>query len=98
VGVEGHDSVAPRNALRNALRNTIGDASVTMSTTPDRAQTQPGPKPESLRSTRAGAIWTALPARNLQLLLWLLAGEIVRTFDDLRLRSTPDDRVSIDRP
>jgi hypothetical protein len=48
-----------------------------MSTTPDRAQTQTGPKPDSLRSTRAGAIWTALPARDQQLLLWLLTGDIV---------------------
>ena len=77
MSVEGHDSVAPRNALRNALRNTIGDSRVTTSTTPDRAQTQTGPKPDSLRSTRAGAIWTALPARDQQLLLWLLTGDIV---------------------
>lgn len=48
-----------------------------MSTTPDRAQPEAGTKPDSLRSTRAGAIWTALPARDQQLLLWLLAGNIV---------------------
>jgi hypothetical protein len=83
VSVEGHDTVAPRNALRNALRNTIGDSRVTTSTTPDRAQTQAGPKPDSLRSTRAGAIWTALPARDQQLILCLLADYIVRTFGDL---------------
>lgn len=77
MSVEGHDTVAPRNALRNALRNTIRDGRVTTSTPPDRAQTQTGPKPDSLRSTRAGAIWTALPARDQQLLLWLLAGDIV---------------------
>jgi len=77
VGVEGHDTVAPRNALRNALRNTIRDTRVTRSTTPDGAETQTGPKPDSLRSTRAGAIGTALPSRDQQLLLWLLAGDIV---------------------
>ena len=38
---------------------------------------QTSSKPDSLRSTRAGAIWTALPARDQQLLLWLLAGDIV---------------------
>ena len=32
-----------------------------MSATPDRAQSQTSAKPDSLRSTRAGAIWTALP-------------------------------------
>jgi hypothetical protein len=35
-----------------------------MSTTPDRAEAQTGPKPDSLRSTRVGAIWTVLPARD----------------------------------
>jgi hypothetical protein len=48
-----------------------------MSATPDRAQRETGPKPDSLRSTRAGAIWTALPARDQHLLLWLLGGDIV---------------------
>jgi protein involved in plasmid replication-relaxation len=48
-----------------------------MSATPDRAQLRTGAKPDSLRSTRAGAIWTALPARDQQLLLWLLAGDIL---------------------
>ena len=48
-----------------------------MSATPDRAQGETGPKPDSLRSTRAGAIWTALPARDQHLLLWLLSGDIV---------------------
>ncbi len=48
-----------------------------MSATPDRAQSQTGAKPDSLRSTRAGAIWTALPARDQHLLLWLLSGDIV---------------------
>jgi len=48
-----------------------------MSATPDRAEAQTGAKPDSLRSTRAGAIWTALPARDQHLLLWLLGGDIV---------------------
>ena len=66
-----------------------------MSTTLDRAQTQMSPKPDSLRSTRAGAIWTALPAHDQELMLCLLAGEIVRTFGDLMStvdsgRSRPD--------
>lgn len=64
MSVEGHDTVAPRNALRNALRNTIRDNRTTMSTTPDRAQTRMSPKPDSLRSTRAGAIRSAVPARE----------------------------------
>jgi len=42
-----------------------------MSTTPDRAQTQTSPKPDSLRSTRAGEI-TASPARGQPLMLLLL--------------------------
>ncbi len=48
-----------------------------MSATADRAQLETGMKPDSLRSTRAGAIWTALPARDQHLLLWLLGGDIV---------------------
>jgi hypothetical protein len=50
---------------------------VTMSATPDRAEARAGAKPDSLRSTRAGAIWTALPTRDQQLLLWLLGGDIM---------------------
>jgi hypothetical protein len=60
MSVSSRDTVASRNALRNALRNTIRDARVTTSTTPDRAQPREGPKPDSLRSTRVGAIWKAL--------------------------------------
>jgi len=51
-----------------------------MSATPDRAEAQTGAKPDSLRSTRAGAIWTALPARDRHLLLWL-AGDSGRHRD-----------------
>ena len=48
-----------------------------MSTTPNRAQASGVRKPDSLRSLRAGAVWGALPARDQQLLLWLMAGDIV---------------------
>jgi hypothetical protein len=48
-----------------------------MSTTPNRAQASASRKPDSLRSLRAGAVWDALPARDQQLLLWLMAGDIV---------------------
>ena len=48
-----------------------------MSTTPFRAQGGPGPNRDSLRSLRAGAVWTALPQRDQSLLLWLLQGDIV---------------------
>jgi protein involved in plasmid replication-relaxation len=48
-----------------------------MSATGNRAQSSATPKPDPLRSLRAGAIWTALPPRDQHLLLWLLAGDIV---------------------
>lgn len=48
-----------------------------MSATADRAQAHGRANADSLRSTSAGAIWTALPARDQHLLLWLLAGETV---------------------
>ncbi len=48
-----------------------------MGTTGGRAQGGRGPKPDSLRSVRADAVWTALPARDQHLLLWLLAGDVV---------------------
>jgi hypothetical protein len=48
-----------------------------MSATENRAQQGATSKPDSLRSLRAGAIWTALPPRDQHLLLWLLAGDIV---------------------
>ena len=60
MDVSSCDTVASRNALRNALRNTIRDTRVTTSTTPDRPAREGGPKPDSLRSTRVGAIWIAL--------------------------------------
>lgn len=48
-----------------------------MSATENRAQRGEARKPDSLRSLRAGAVWSALPARDQQLLLWLLMGDIV---------------------
>jgi len=48
-----------------------------MSATGFRAQRGRGPNSDSLRSIRAGAVWTGLPLREQHLLLWLLTGEIV---------------------
>ena len=48
-----------------------------MGTTGGRAPGGRGPNPDSLRSIRAEAVWTALPARDQHLLLWLLAGDVV---------------------
>ena len=72
-----HDSVATDAAVTTATATAIHDSWATMSTTENRAQPGPSPKPDSLRSVRAGAIWTGLPAREQHLLLWLLAADIV---------------------
>lgn len=48
-----------------------------MSATGDRAHRGGSPKRDTLRSLRLGAIWTALPARDQHLLLWLLGADIV---------------------
>lgn len=48
-----------------------------MSATPHRPQGDGSPKRDSLRSLRAGAIWSALPSRDQHLLLWLLGADIV---------------------
>ena len=48
-----------------------------MSTTGNRAQGGGSPKRGSLRSLRAGAIWSALPSRDQHLLLWLLGADLV---------------------
>jgi Replication-relaxation len=48
-----------------------------MSATPFRAQRGKEPNPDSLRSIRAGAVWTGLPLRERHLLQWLLVGDIV---------------------
>jgi hypothetical protein len=76
-GVEGRDSDAARNAVRNATLNALRARRVTMSATENRAQPGEPRKPDSLRSLRAGAVWSALPARDQHLLLWLLMGDIV---------------------
>jgi hypothetical protein len=73
----GHDSVATETAVTTATATAIHDRRVTMSATPNRAQPGSGPKPDSLRFLRAGAIWTGLPRREQHLLLWLLGGDIV---------------------
>ncbi len=48
-----------------------------MGATVNRAQDGGSPKRDSLRSLRAGAIWSALPARDQHLLLWMLGADIV---------------------
>lgn len=48
-----------------------------MSATPFRAQRASSSNRDSLRSIRAGAVWTGLPLRERHLLLWLLAADIV---------------------
>jgi len=60
-----------------ALIFDIGDTRVTMGVTPNRACRASRPKRDSLRSTPVGAIWPALPGRDRNLLVWLLAGDIV---------------------
>jgi hypothetical protein len=75
--VEGRDSDATRDAVPNAVPNAPRATQVTMSTTPNGAQSAGVRKPDSLRSMRAGAAWSALPTRDQQLLLWLLMGDIV---------------------
>ena len=74
-GVEGRGSDAARNAVRNAARQhdtrQVGDDERDSESCAGAAGP---PKRDSLRSLRAGAIWSALPARDQHLLLWLLAG------------------------
>ena len=48
-----------------------------MSATGFRAQREAGPNSDSLRSVRAGAVWTGLPLRERHLLQWLLTADIV---------------------
>lgn len=47
-----------------------------MSATPNRVGAAPRSKPDTLRAP-AGAVWTALPQRDRNLLLWLLSADIV---------------------
>jgi len=49
-----------------------------MSATGFRARARGGPNCDSLRSIRAGAVWTGLALREKHLLLWLLAADVVR--------------------
>lgn len=72
-----HDSVATDAAVTTATATAIHDSWATMSATQNRAQPGPSPKPDSLRSVRAGAVWTGLPAREQHLLMWLLGAYIV---------------------
>ena len=72
-----HDSVATDAAVTTATATAIHDSWATMSATENRAQPGPSPKPDSLRSLRAGAVWTGLPAREQHLLMWLLGADIV---------------------
>ncbi len=72
-----HDSVATGAAVTTATATAIHDSRATMSATENRAQPSPSPKPDSLRSVRAGAVWTGLPAREQHLLLWLFGADIV---------------------
>jgi hypothetical protein len=71
------DTVAARNAVRDAVRDDIAVGRVTTSASRIRAQTGHQAKADSLRYLRPGAIWSALPARDQHLLLWLLAADIV---------------------
>jgi hypothetical protein len=48
-----------------------------MSTTPNRARAARQRKRDSLRDTPVGAIWSALPTRDQNLLQWLLSADIV---------------------
>lgn len=48
-----------------------------MSATGNRVQRDARPNRDSLRSIRAGAVWTGLPLRERHLLMWLLTADIV---------------------
>ena len=77
MDVEGRNSDAARDAVRNAVPSAVRDGRATMNTTGDRARLPGSSKRDTLRSLRLGAIWTALPARDQHLLLWLLGADIV---------------------
>src|SRR6266545_1644064 len=70
-------SVAAKTAVTAATETALHDSWATMSATGFRAQRGRGPNSDSLRSIRAGAVWTGLPLREQHLLLWLLTGDIV---------------------
>ncbi|NJD29653.1 MAG: hypothetical protein FIA92_15350 [Chloroflexi bacterium] len=77
IGVDGHAPDATPSAVRDAIRDALGDGKVTMSVTGRHAGPARRPNRDSLHSLRADAIWTALPARDQHLLLWLLSADIV---------------------
>jgi hypothetical protein len=70
-------SVAAETAVTTATETAIHDSWAVMSATDFRAQRGTRPNSDSLRSTRAGAIWTGLPLRERYLLQWLLVADIV---------------------
>lgn len=70
-------SVAAETAVTTATETAIHDSWAVMSATDSRAQRGTRPNSDSLRSTRAGAIWTGLPLRERYLLQWLLVADIV---------------------
>src|SRR5574337_209250 len=70
-------TVATETALRAATETALHDSWVTMGATGIRAQRGDRPNSDSLRSIRAGAVWTGLPLRERHLLEWLLSADIV---------------------
>ena len=72
-----HPTVATETALAAATETALHDSWVTMSATGIRAQRASRPNSDSLRSIRAGAVWTGLPLRERHLLEWLLSADIV---------------------
>ncbi len=72
-----HPSVATETAVTAATETALHDSWVTMSATGFRAQRDARPNSDSLRSIRAGAVWTGLPLRERHLMQWLLTADIV---------------------
>jgi hypothetical protein len=70
-------SVATETAVAAPTETALCDSWAAMSATGFRAQRGGGPNSDSLRSIRAGAVWTGLPLREQHLLLWLLTADIV---------------------
>lgn len=72
-----HRGVATETAVTAATETALPDSWAAMSATPLRAQRPASANRDSLRSIRAGAVWTGLPLRERHLLEWLLAADIV---------------------
>ncbi len=68
--------VATETAVTTATETAIHDTWAAMSVTPFRARQRSTSNSDSLRSTRAGAVWTGLPLRDRYLLQWLLVADI----------------------